>query len=216
MRARALFGGFAILAAVALLHRPSSQPGAARAESLPGCSASAPGTFCDAITRLGKTLRDPALPFHRTNILPPPETPGAIDPGVTQANIDTTICRSGYARSVRPAYATTGPLKRRLMDVEYPGQSMADYELDHLIPISLGGAPFDRRDLWLQPRGGQANAGAKNVLAYVLWRLVCEHRLPLATAQTAIRDDWTRAYQQYATPENIARYHFRHADHDRE
>ena len=98
------------------------------------------------------------------------------------------------------------------MKAQHPGERMADFELDHLIPISLGGAPLDRRDLWLQPRRGQANADDKNVLAYVLWRLVCERRVPLATAQADISRDWTRAYQHYATPENVARYHFRHRE----
>ncbi len=101
-------------------------------------------------------------------------------------------------------------------DAQHPGEPMAAYELDHLIPISLGGAPLHRRDLWLQPRSGEANAGDKNVLAYVLWRLVCEHQVPLRTAQRDISRDWTRAYQIYATPENVAKYHFRHRDGDRD
>ena len=103
-----------------------------------------------------------------------------------------------------------------MMDSQHPGEAMADYELDHLIPISIGGAPLDPRGLWRQPRGGQANAGDKNVLAYVLWRLVCTHQVPLATAQREISHDWTRAYQLYATPENIAKYHFRHAEEQRD
>lgn len=177
-----------------------------------GCSAAGTGTLCDAVTGLSKALRDPILPFNQVRTLPPRETPGAIDPAITQANIDTTICRPGYARSARPPYAVTGTLKRRLMQFQHPGETMADYELDHLIPISIGGAPLDRRDLWLQPRRGRANAADKNVLAYVLWRLVCEHRVPLATAQRDISRDWTHAYQIYATPENVARYHFRHRE----
>ena len=72
------------------------------------------------------------------------------------------------------------------------------------------------RDLWLQPRQGPANAGDKNVLAYVLWRLVCTHQVPLATAQHDTGWDWTRAYQLYATPKNIAKYHFRHSEQERE
>ncbi len=97
-----------------------------------------------------------------------------------------------------------------MMDLQHPGEPMSAYELDHLIPISLGGAPLDKRDLWLQPRQGQANAGDKNVLAYVLWRLVCTGQVPLKVAQDDIRHDWTRAYQLYATPANIQKYHFRH------
>ena len=87
---------------------------------------------------------------------------------------------------------------------------MAAYELDHLIPISIGGAPLDRRNLWLQPRGGQATAGDKNVLAYVLWRLVCAHEVPLEAAQQAMRRDWIKAYDTYATSENVAKFDFRH------
>ena len=179
-----------------------------------GCSAV--GTFCDAVTGLSKALHDPMMPFRRASILPPRETPGAIDPAITQANIGATICRAGYARSARPSYAITGPLKRRLMHSQHPGEATADYELDHLIPISIGGAPLDMRDLWLQPRRGQANAGDKNVLAYVLWRLVCQHRVPLDTAQRAISRDWTKAYQTYATPENVAKHHFRHRSNEQD
>lgn len=164
------------------------------------------------MTGLSKALRDPILPYNRASILPPRGTPGAIDTAITQSNIETTICRPGYARAARPSYALTGPLKRRLMQSQHPGEALADYELDHLIPISLGGAPVDMRDLWLQPRRGRANASDKNVLAYVLWRLVCEHRISLEIAQREISRDWTKAYQTFATPENVATYHFRHPD----
>lgn len=210
MRARALLGGFAILVAVMLWHRPSPDYRAARPNDPTGCAATGATQFCDAVAGFSKSLRSPILPFNRPSILPPPEVTGAVDPAINQANIDATICRPGYAKAARPPYSITGPMKRRLMDQQHPGESMANYELDHLIPISIGGAPLDMKDLWLQPRLGQANAADKNVLAYVLWRLVCTHQVPLETAQQAISRDWTKAYQTYATPENIAKYHFRH------
>jgi len=97
-----------------------------------------------------------------------------------------------------------------------PGEPLSAYELDHLIPISLGGAPFDARDLWLQPRRGPMNADDKNVLAYVLWRLVCTGQVPLKVAQYDISHDWTHAYQLYATPANIRKYHFRHDEQGRD
>ena len=211
LRARALLGGAAILAAVVLWHRPSLEHGSGAFNSF-GCAARGDGSICDAVAGLAKVVHSPILPANAATLLPPLETPGAIDPAITQDTIDATICRPGYARAVRPAYAITGPLKRRMMDAQHPGEPMADYELDHLIPISIGGAPLDARDLWLQPRRGQANAGDKNVLAYVLWRLVCTHQVPLATAQHDISHDWTRAYQLYATPTNIQKYHVRHAE----
>ena len=206
----------AILAAVALWHRPSADHAAAGAERRTTCEQAGAGDFCTALAGLSGAIHKGALPLPRPDILPPPTVPGAIDPSVTQANIDRTICVPGYARSMRPAYAITGPLKRRMMNAQHPGEPLADYELDHLIPISIGGAPLDERDLWLQPRIGRANAGDKNVLAYVLWRRVCEGRVPLQTAQAAISRDWTKAYETYATPENVAKYHFRHSqeDHD--
>jgi hypothetical protein len=213
LRARALFGGVAIVAAVAVWHRPAIDQSARAATATDEC-AGGTASFCTAVAGLSKALRDPILPFNRAAILPPRETPGAVDPAITQGNIDTTICVPGYAQAARPSYAVTGPLKRRLMQMQHPGESLADYELDHLIPISIGGAPLDLRDLWLQPRDGQANAGDKNVLAYVLWRLVCTHRLPLETAQSAIRSNWTKAYQTYATPKNVNEFHFRHGERD--
>lgn len=204
-----------MLGVIVLWHHPGSDHGPVGADTL-GCTSTGDGSVCDAVSGISKALKTSMLPPLHPELLPPPGTPGAIDPAVTQDNIDDTICRPGYARSVRPAYVITGPLKRRMMDVEHPGEPMADYELDHLIPISIGGAPLDKRDLWLQPRQGQANAGDKNVLAYVLWRLVCTHQVPLATAQHEISHDWTRAYQLYATPENIRKYHFQHPEEQRD
>ena len=84
------------------------------------------------------------------------------------------------------------------------------------MPALLDRAPLDLRDLWLQPRRGQANAAEKNALAYVLWRMVCERRVPLRTAQQAIQRDWTKAYDTYATQENLARYHFAHRQEERD
>lgn len=205
MRALALLGGAAMLGSVVAWHwrDETGEVGTA-------CSQAKANPWCAAMRGLTETLR--GLPsISASGRLPPSDVLGAIDPTVTQDNIDETICRPGYARLRRPSYAITGPLKRRMMTAQYPGSPMSAYELDHLIPISLGGAPLSARDLWLQPREGQANAADKNVLAYVLWRLVCERRLALSTAQTAIRSNWIEAYDRYATPANIARYHFRHA-----
>jgi hypothetical protein len=216
LKLQAITGGLALLIAIGFWYRPFDDKRAGRRGEVSACRVAATHDFCDAVAGLSTALRNPFLRVDQTGILPPRDTPGAVDPSITQANIGTTICRPGYARSVRPAFAVTAPVKRRLMDAQHPGESFADYELDHLIPISLGGAPLDLRDLWLQPRRGQANAADKNALAYVLWQLVCERRVPLRTAQQAIRRDWTKAYDTYATPENVARYHFAHRQEERD
>jgi hypothetical protein len=147
----------------------------------------------------------------------PPNLPGitgAVDPGVSPSNIDTTICVPGYARSVRPPYSITGTIKRRLMRAQHPGERFAGYELDHLVPLSLGGAPAEPDNLWLEPWYGTMNATDKDALEFVLWRLVCGHEVPLRKAQRAIAENWFEAYRRYATPQNIARFHFRHAGGD--
>ncbi len=215
MRRRALLGGATVFAAIALWHRPSFDRGLTGADAL-GCKRSGDGSVCNAIAGLRRVVDMAFIPPLDRSRLPPPEVPGAVDPTIAQANIGRTICRPGYARSVRPAFAITGPLKRRMMADQHPGEPLAAFELDHLIPISLGGAPLDRRDLWLQPRQGSMNAGDKNVLAFVLWRLVCTGQVPLKVAQYDIRHDWIRAYQLYATPANIIKYHFRHGAQDRQ
>jgi hypothetical protein len=141
---------------------------------------------------------------------PLPIIPGATDSRVSQGNIDKTICVPGYARAVRPPYSFTGSLKRRMMQAEHPGERYSGYELDHLVPLSLGGAPADERNLWLEPWTGPMNAGDKDALEYVLWRLVCSHELLLRTAQHEIAGNWIAAYQRYGTPANLGRFHFRH------
>jgi hypothetical protein len=142
--------------------------------------------------------------------LPGYDTPGAVSPNVSQNNIDTTICLPGYSRSIRPPYSVTGPLKRELMRSRHPLENTQDFELDHLVPLSIGGAPADPRNLWLEPRAGPNNAAEKDALEFVLWRLVCTHELPLITAQRAIATNWIVAYRRYATPTNLARFHFNH------
>lgn len=54
--------------------------------------------------------------------LPDPlHTPGAVDPAVTQDNIDRTICVPGYTRTVRPPAAYTNRIKREELDSYYKG-----------------------------------------------------------------------------------------------
>jgi hypothetical protein len=74
--------------------------------------------------------------------------PGAVDPHVTQATIHDTICQRGYTGKVRPTRKVTDAIKRRLAD-GLPG-SPQDYELDHLVPLGLGGHPTSASNLWLQ------------------------------------------------------------------
>jgi hypothetical protein len=79
-----------------------------------------------------------------------------------------------------------------------PGQH-PDYEIDHLIPLCLGGSD-DFSNLWPQPRRSIEatwNAEAKDRLERHICDLVCRGRLELSTAQQAFALDWIKAYHQY-------------------
>jgi hypothetical protein len=142
-----------------------------------------------------------ASPAMGQGALPDPaRTPGAVNPAVTQGTIGSTICVRGWTRTVRPPREYTGALKRQqIREFGYEDRRMADYEEDHLVPLDLGGAPDDARNLWPEPRVSADGWGAdrKDELEATLARLVCSGRLPLADAQRAIATNWVAAYRQY-------------------
>jgi hypothetical protein len=117
-------------------------------------------------------------------------TPGATDPRVTQANVDTTICRSGYTASVRPPEHVTSSIKRERMDAYGATGRASAYELDHLIPLEIGGVPADVANLWPEPLAGGDGAHTKDQVENALHRQVCAHVLSLAAAQRAIATNW--------------------------
>lgn len=137
----------------------------------------------------------PAGSCHYRGDLPDAScTPGEADPRVTQANILETICVSGYSAGVRPPLSVTEPIKReRVAAYGVSFTPLADEELDHLLPLSLGGASTTT-NLWPQPL---PLARKKDELEVELQRLVCDGRVDLATAQHAITTDWVSAYQTY-------------------
>lgn len=126
-----------------------------------------------------------------------PHVPGAIDPNVTQANIHSTICVSGYSKTVRPPVKYTNALKREQMARYHIDLSSRDVEEDHVIPLSVGGNPTDPNNLDPEPRKGPYNAAMKDRLEVKLHNMVCRDEVPLATAQQAFAKNWIQAYQQY-------------------
>ncbi len=120
-------------------------------------------------------------------------TPGDADPKVTPDRISSTICRRGYAASVRPAKEVTNRIKVRVVHrYGLDGTSFAAIELDHLVPLSLGGASTER-NLWPELRAGRRGAVAKDDVEVRLHDKVCTGRLGLRAAQQAIARDWSTA-----------------------
>jgi hypothetical protein len=116
-------------------------------------------------------------------------TPGAIDPAVTQQNIHSTICRSGYTKTVRPPESQTERAKFDVAYRAYHVRHSAASELDHLVSLELGGAN-DIANLW--PEVGKL-PNPKDKVENDLHRAVCEGKASLAAAQQAIATDWTTA-----------------------
>ena len=123
-------------------------------------------------------------------------TPGATDPGVTQAEIAATICVRGYTTGVRPSVSETDHAKHGLMLAYAITQPN---ELDHLISLELGGSS-DTANLWPEP---PPSPNPKDKVENDLHDLVCarvwhpgEAYLPLAVAQHLIATDWTTALQK--------------------
>jgi hypothetical protein len=136
-----------------------------------------------------------SLSCHSISGLPDPVcTPGVTDPRVTQGNIQTTICVSGYTKTVRPPAAYTTSLKKQQMIAYgYTDINPADYEEDHLIPLELGGHPTDPKNLWPQPRIGAYPASAKDRKENTLHAKVCAGLVTLVAAQAAIALNWESA-----------------------
>jgi hypothetical protein len=118
-------------------------------------------------------------------------TPGAIDPAVRQSNIASTICRSGYTRTVRPPAEISAAEKRASMAAYGDHGSPRSYEYDHLVPLELGGAANDPRNLWPEP--GHA-PNPKDALENTLRDVVCGEAITLASAQRQIAGDWVASY----------------------
>jgi hypothetical protein len=111
-----------------------------------------------------------------------------INPAVTQATIDQTICVPGWTKTVRPSARYAARIKIKLIrELELPKELLTDFELDHRIPLALGGAPSDPRNLELQPWD---EAGEKDRIETCLSRAVCAGTITLDEARRRIWADW--------------------------
>jgi hypothetical protein len=93
----------------------------------------------------------------------------------------------GYTQSVRPVSSFTNGVKQLLLNRSgLEALAAADYELDHIIPLALGGHPRNLDNLELQP---WEEAKRKDRIEVKLQCLVCAGQIALADAQREILDD---------------------------
>jgi len=127
---------------------------------------------------------------------------GAFNPDVRQETIGQTICVPGYTKAVRPSLNFTHGVKQMLLKRAGRDRARAfEYELDHIIPLGLGGHPRKLENLELQLRAGGSGAKRKDRIEVKLQCMVCSGQVLLADAQREILTDWQTAYHRYALAE---------------
>ena len=127
--------------------------------------------------------------------LPDPNcTPGVSNSAVTQANINSTICVSGYTKTIRPPTTYTDQLKlQQIQQYGYVDTNPRDYEEDHFISLEIGGNPTDPKNLWPEPH---PSTNEKDLVENYLHKQVCDGNMTLAEAQKEISQNWYSVYQQ--------------------
>jgi hypothetical protein len=152
-----------------------------------GCAGiRAPVPFAHPTLPLGSTVVAADLPCVQT-------THGCIplNPDVTEDTVRQTICVPGYTETVRPSSGYTNGIKAKLLrETGLDESQMSEYELDHIVPLTLGGHPRKLANLTLQSWEGEHGAWRKDVLERRLQTLVCRGELQLSEAQVCIAEDW--------------------------
>jgi hypothetical protein len=132
---------------------------------------------------------------------------------VTPTTIGQTICTSGWTATVRPPEGYTERVKYLEAgmggDVTYGGVTyhvhgfelgdpvISHYELDHLIPLELGGSPADPHNLWMEPYEAPKGTAApgtgsqtKDEVENTARQAVCSGQLALTDARQRIATNW--------------------------
>jgi hypothetical protein len=131
-------------------------------------------------------------PDHRS-------TPGVADPQLTKQ----VLCARGFTtkkvRNVANETALKASVYSRYHMVNHKGTCALvkrGCEVDHLIPLEVGGKT-DIRNLWPQSYGTKPwNAGVKDRLENALHKQICAGTVTLKQAQKEIATDWIASYQK--------------------
>ena len=129
---------------------------------------------------------------------PDPGSWRTYNPAVTQDTIQQTTCIKGWTNTVRPPVYITSIIKKRLLEAQgMTWDDAREFELDHVIPLYLGGEPGDlehtsnfQLQLWPEAR-------RKDRVEAVAGTCVCIGKVTLDEARRDL-EDWESAYHKYA------------------
>ena len=126
-----------------------------------------------------------------------------LNPAVTQATIGQTICVRGWTATVRPPVSVTEPIKKQDL-AQYASQHVGDAnwtlsgtELDHRVPLELGGSPADPNNLSPEEHVGSMGSVVKDADENAFNKSVCDGSQTLAAAQAAFVAKWLAPYPAY-------------------
>lgn len=180
-------------------HAAPAKPGTASGEgvrfTLRSVDTSNPTRFVDDMKLGPNACRLDIRNAAKGYVLPDKKcTPGAIDPSVRQSNIDSTICKAGYTKTIRPSTTRAKTAAYRAYGMSTTTYPKRLTEYDHLVSLQLGGASSSS-NMFPEPNeaGAKGSTNPKDAVENALNALVCARAVPLAAAQQAIVDNWMTA-----------------------
>ncbi|MGH8276367.1 MAG: HNH endonuclease [Steroidobacteraceae bacterium] len=132
-------------------------------------------------------------------------TPGAVRADATRAQ----LCAAGFTTKkyrhtshetkcrVYALYGYLGPGCRK--SATAPKPATGSFEVDHLIPLTLGGADVVE-NLWPESADPTPGFHEKDKLENEAHRRVCRGEVTLVEAQTCMRTDWHACYVKWVAP----------------
>jgi hypothetical protein len=125
------------------------------------------------------------------------KTPGSANPVLTKSVFCAKDFTTRKYRHISSQLRADVFSSYGIFDCHFPVVCGKVYELDHLIPLEIGGSN-DQTNLWPQPRATHPwNAIIKDRLEDKLHSLVCDGKVSLKQAQDDIAKDWIAAYKKY-------------------
>lgn len=147
-----------------------------------------------AVRALAQTPKpDPFPPCHIFGEAPFTAPDQSCTPGAFAAKTRADVCDG---RTVRPSLPAA---ERRAILAHYgrPGFTGSSGELDHRVPLVLGGVT-DRRNIW--PEDELSGQNPKDRLEFRIYRRVCfadPHPMRVRTAVLVFLGDWRPAFTYY-------------------